>query len=330
MFKDKTKNQHFISVAEQKLNSMNPNETKREKIRVYSFDLIDREQHTIELSSPSTIKAEKNLSYKDLYTFEILDNVQRLCFEMLFQRLENSVIENTNKIIDEKSFTVDDFLTVFKAKMLNMIRNPYCIKFTLNSFGGLSDHYPTDAELKNKFNKINDYKVPKSFLESFNVTEDDYKSWLKIIFLMVTPLNSNKYILDEIAENFFNLEKYYHLINIFKYKHESCLLSDRSYVNLSSLFKSTNGLTFGFNLRHDAFIYMTFLPNDLDKLAKELLGESGQNVAKLLKNNGVKQIQFNLVIQPHIDDLEQLKNYNRHVIYQCVNNVYAAKDSVLI
>lgn len=330
MFKDKTKNQHFISVAEQKLNSMNPNETKREKIRVYSFDLIDREQHKIELSSPSTIKAEKNLSYKDLYTFEILDNVQRHCFEMLFQRLENSVIEYTNKILDEKSFTVDDFLKVFKAKMLNMIRNPYCIKFTLNSFGGLSDHYPTDTELKNKFNKINDYKVPKSFLESFNVTENDYKRWLKIIFLMVTPLNSNKYILDEIAENFFNLEKYYHLINIFKYKHESCLLSDRSYVNLSSLFKYTNGLTFGFNLRHDAFIYMTFLPNDLDKLAKELLGESGQNVAKLLKSNGIKKIQFNLEIQPHIDDLEQLKNYNRHVIYQCVNNVYAAKDSVLI
>ncbi|WP_434279310.1 hypothetical protein [Acinetobacter sp. CE-15] len=330
MFEDKTKNQHFISVAEQKLNAMNPNETKREKIRVYSFDLIDRERYTIELSSPSTIKAEKNLSYLDLYTFEILDDVQRLCFEKLFQRLENSVIECTNKILDENIFTVDEFLKVFKAKILNMIRNPYCIKFTLNSFGGLSDHYPTNIELKTKFNKINDYKVPKKFLETFNITEEDYKSWLKIIFLMITPLNSNKYILDEMAENFFNFEKYFHIINLFKYKNESCLLSDRSYVNLSSLFKSTNGLTFGFNLRHDAFIYMTFLPCDLEKLAKELLGERGQNIAKLLKINGVKQIQSNLVIQPHIDDLELLKNYNRHVIYQCVNNVYAAKESVLI
>lgn len=328
MFNKDTKNQHYISVAEQKLNSINPNEKKRKNVKIYSFDVIDRENHGIELSNPSLVKAVDNLSFNDLYTFEILDEKYRLCFENLFERLETKVRDLTNKILDEKEFTVGDFLGVFKAKLLNMIRNPYCIKFTLVNFESTSDFYPTDEELKCKFEKIDNLHVDAEILNEYSVSEDEYKKWMKIIFLMVTPLSGEKYILDTFAENFLNLEKYYHLINIFKYTDEVCLLSDRSYVNLSSLFDKSNGVCFGFNLRYDSFIYITFFPNDLESLANDLLGEEGRNIAKLLKEKGVDQIQTNLVIHPYIDNLDMLKRYNQHVIYQCVKNVFAAKENI--
>lgn len=330
VFEKNTKNQHFISVSEQKLNSVDSHERKRKKIKIYSFDLIDRETHTIRLSNPSLIKAENNLSYSDLYTFEILDNEQRLSFENLFERLERKVAISTNKIVDNNQFTVGDFLDVFKTKLMNMIRNPYCIKFTLNNFESTRGLYPTDDEFNSKFKKIEKLIVDIETLNKFSVSEDEYKRWLKVLFLMITPLNGEKYILDDFAENFFNLEEYYHLISIFKYTDEVCLLSDRSYVNVSSLFDKSDGVCFGFNLRYDSFIYLTFFPNNLEKLAEDLLGEDGRNIAKFLKETGVDQIQDNLVIQLYLDNLEMLRIYNQHTIYQCVKNVYAAKEKILI
>lgn len=330
MFEKNTKKQHFISVSEQKLNSINPLESKREKIEIYSFDLVDRETHRIRLSNPSLIKAVDNLFYKDLYTFEVLDNKQRLCFENLFERLERKVAISTNKIVDNNEFTVGDFLDVFKTKLMNMIRNPYCIKFILNNFESTIDFYPTNDEFISKLKKIEKLVVNVEILNKFSVSEDEYKKWLKIIFLMITPLNDDKYILDDFADNFFNLEKYYHLISIFKYTEEVCLLSDRSYVNLSSLFNKSEGVCFGFNLRYDSFIYLAFFPNNLEIIAKDLLGIDGSNIAKFLKERGLNQIQHNLVIQPYIDNLEMLKSFNQHVIYQCVENVFAAKENISI
>lgn len=329
MFKNKTRNQHFISVSEQGLNSSNLLNKERRKIKVYSFDLLDREQHLIQLSENSEIKAEKNLKEIDLYTFEVLDDGQRLCFESLFGRLESKVAECTDKILDDDSFTVEDFLNVFKAKLLNMIRNPYCIKFTLNNFGNLSEHYPTDSDLKINFDKIVEYNVSSEILTKYDVQEDEFKKWLKIIFLMITPLSEGKYILDACAENFLNFEKYVHSIVLCKYTNEICLLSDRSYVNLTELFNNVSGLSFGFNLRRDAFVYITFMPNDLARISTELLGSQGGNIAKFLIERGIKQIQTNLEIQLCIDNLDLLKNYNKHVIYQCAKNVYASKKDIL-
>lgn len=330
MFADKTKKQHFISVSEQKLNASNPLNNDRDKVKIFSFDLIDREKYSIALSSISETKAINNLKGLDLYTFGLLNNNQRLCFEKLFQRLESVVAQCTNTILDTNVFTVEEFLNVFKAKLLNMIRNPYCIKFTLSSFQELNDCYPANLELKNTFDEIERFCISEDKLTKYNVTEGEYKRWLRIIFLMITPLSEEKYILDNIAENFFNLEKYYHLIKLCKFSNEVCLLSDRSYVNLSELFDKSRGISFGFNLRHDAFIYMTFLPNDLERIADDLLGSQGKKIASFLKERGVNQIQTNLSIQPYIDNLELLRNYNRHVIYQCANNVFAASSNILI
>lgn len=330
MFYKDSKNQHYISVAEQKLNSINPNERTRKNIKLYSFDVIDRENHKIELSSPNLVKAVDNLSFNDLYTFEILDEGYRLCFEKLFERLERKVRDKTNIILDSNQFTVSDFLDVFKSKLLNMIRNPYCIKFTLANFESTSNFYPTNEDFKSKLDKIDNLIVDVGILNEFSVSEGEYKKWLKILFLMVTPLNDEKYILDNFAENFFNLKKFYHVINIFKYTNEVCLLSDRSYVNLSSLFNKSDGVCFGFNLRYDAFIYLIFFPNDLERMAKDLLGEAGENIVKLLKERGIDQIQTNLVIQPYIDNLEILQSYNQHVVYQSVKNVFAAKKIIYI
>lgn len=330
MFEDKTKNQHYISVSEQKLNSIDPTITNRDQIKIYSFDLVDREKHSIILSEKPVKKATKNLQYLDLYTFELLDGGQRLCFEMLFKRLEDHVSGATNKILDVREFTFNDFLNVLKAKILNMIRNPNCIDFTINNFKDLGDTYPKNPQLNEYFQKISSFDVNTEILDNFDVSEEKYRQWLKIIYLMITPLQDDKFIIDELVESFFNFDKYFHIINICKYTEDVCLLSDRGYVNLSAIFDVDEGLCFGFNLRRDAFIYLTFLPNDLEKLGKILGTSINPFMIEKLKISGVTSLQSKLEIQTFLNNMELLKGYNRHAIYQCANNVYAAKDQILI
>lgn len=330
MFIDKGVNQHFISVSEQKLNSSNPENCLRKKIKLYSFDVIDREKYLTLLSEFNQPKAINNLSYKDLYTFDLLEDGQRVCFEKLFKRLEDVAGPCTNKILDSNLINLEDFLSIFKSKLLNMVRNPFCIEFTLNNFGHLSHYYPVNDELKRYYDKIDHYQIPNNILVDFKVTENKFKKWLKIMFLLITPMDANKYILDDIAENFFDLEKYFHLINIYKFKNEVCVLSDRSYVNLSALFKDCDGICFGFNLRRDAFIYMCFLPNDLELLAKKMLGSKGAVIAKWAKDSNIVKIQNSLSVNLIVDDLEFLKKYNRHAIYQSAYKVYSSSSQILI
>lgn len=194
MFNDNARNQHYISVSEQKLNQSNPEVVKRDKRRIFSFDLVDREKHEIVLSQVGEPKAVNNLSYMDLYTFGLFNDSQRLSFEKLFSRLEEKVEEHTNKLLDEESYTFESVLYVFKSKLMNMIRNPFCVKATLNNFKDFKNFYPTDDSLKKYFDLINEYSIPQVNLKKFSLSEDEYKDWLKIIFLMITPLKEEKYM----------------------------------------------------------------------------------------------------------------------------------------
>lgn len=330
MFEKDTKNQHFISVAEQTLNQSNPEITKRNNRSIYSFDLEDRESHHIVLSSKPTPKAVNNLSYLDLFTFGILDDGNRLCFEKLFDRLECDLIKHTDLLLSKEGDEYENFIYIFKSKLMNMIRNPFCINATVNNFGDLGEYYPVNECLKDYFDCIEEFQIPENILNDFDVNEVKYKKWLKIIFLMITPLQEDKYILDEFAENYFNYEKFFHIVKIFSYTDKVCLLSDRSYVDLTSLFINADGISYGFNLRKDAFVYISLFKNDIQVLIKQLLNGSDTLIGyhKELESHGLKQLQYSLQIGRESNNIEILKNFNRHVIYQCNNNVYAANTDI--
>lgn len=176
MFVNQTKNQHFISVAEQRLNASNLGVSDRHKAKIFSFEVIDRENFKIELSAESEVKAVNNLSFLDLYTFELISTEDRVNLEKLFQRIEQHASISTNEILDKNSFTLEHFMNVFKLKLLNIFRNPYCIDYALQCFDQLNDVIPVDIELKNNFAKIDSYKYPLEIMARFNVTESNYKN----------------------------------------------------------------------------------------------------------------------------------------------------------
>jgi hypothetical protein len=83
-----TRNQHFLTRVEQKLNALNPQADAR-NLRIYSFEVIDRENYTLSLESPNGRPIGSNLSLFDLFSFDVPGNTRlRRNFESLFHKYE--------------------------------------------------------------------------------------------------------------------------------------------------------------------------------------------------------------------------------------------------
>ena len=67
---NQTKNQHFISQIEQRLNASNP-EAAPAKQRIYEFEIVDRDCRVLRLSGSRGRPVANNLSMRDLFTFDI-------------------------------------------------------------------------------------------------------------------------------------------------------------------------------------------------------------------------------------------------------------------
>ena len=98
MFNNNTRNQHYISQVEQKLNCINPSIAK-EKRRIYQFESLNRESQEYKLSNESGVKIEKNLSFNDLYSLEVFDDATRDNFEHFFSELESKIENLTQKVL---------------------------------------------------------------------------------------------------------------------------------------------------------------------------------------------------------------------------------------
>ncbi|MDC4271680.1 hypothetical protein NQ630_13305, partial [Acinetobacter baumannii] len=157
MFNNETRNQHYISQVEQKLNCIDPS-LPRQRRRIYKFNLIDREQLTSELVNPNGVRIEKNLSFNDLYTFDVFSDNSRNNFELFFGQYEDKIEETTNNIItklkNEESILIEELKVLIFSKIMNFIRNPFCIEKILNTYGELSTVSPTDTNLRIEFQKI--------------------------------------------------------------------------------------------------------------------------------------------------------------------------------
>ena len=270
MFNNETRNQHYVSQVEQKLNCIDAS-ISRKKRRIYQFESLDRESQEYKLSDENGVKIEKNLSFDDLYSLEVFDNATRDNFEQFFCRLESQIELLTEEILASEQLDKDILLTLFNAKLMNVIRNPYCIKATINTYSLLLGYVPTDKYLRKYFNKINSMSPCADLLSKFNITEDEYKKWLTIIFYMVVPikLNNEKYLnfATEIIKNIFDPTKMHLYIALATHEREICLLSDRAHVDFSQALPG-NSFGYEFNLTKNAFIHFTFAENDLENLSK--------------------------------------------------------------
>jgi len=145
MLSNATRNQHFLSQVEQRLNSIDRS-LLTDKPHIYEFKVLDRGE--IRLSQPKKQRIENNLSMLDLFSFDVDKNQPlRQNFEALFQRYEDDMRAHTegllNKLAQGEFAVGNEIMNLYAAKLLNFARNPYSVTKALNTFGLIANFTPT-------------------------------------------------------------------------------------------------------------------------------------------------------------------------------------------
>ncbi|MND33320.1 hypothetical protein D3C81_858070 [compost metagenome] len=82
-----TRNQHFISQSEQRSNCIDDCRPK-DKQRIYKFEIADRENSVVRLTNTAGVKIKKNLSFDDLFSFDVKSSSIRRNLEHFFRSLK--------------------------------------------------------------------------------------------------------------------------------------------------------------------------------------------------------------------------------------------------
>lgn len=330
MFKNSTKNQHFISQVEQKQNSINPL-VERNKRRIFEFEILNREQYFFKLTNEDGVKIEKNLSINDLYTFDILNDSTRINFENFFNKFENKIEKLTNnlqqKIKSKECISEQEIIDLVSAKFLNFLRNPFSIKKILNSFYPLQNFIPADESLLIEFRKINSNNIyihPEQ-LNKLDVSIEQYLNWLRTIFIAVTVDIGGKSIAEFLVERLFDPESNVILLVLNIYDSQTCLLSDRGYVDYGALYEN-KPFAMGFNLNKNMFLTVVIKNNSLDEFINEYPDIKPQ-LDPLKAKGQSKFIQSGIDLNVFYNNVEFLQAYNSNVMFQCQKNFYGSTSN---
>lgn len=326
--KNFAKNHHFVAQVEQRLNCIDPTISKKNQ-RIHSFDILDREVYKIALLSENGEKIEQNLSFDDLFTFEILNEKQRINLEQAFGAYETNVGALTESLLRKIKASDDDInkevIEIFVLKLLNTFRNPNCIEKTLNTIGILSEYSPTNAELKELYEKIDKFNHPQwnDIALKFDVSIEKYKKWMKSLFMVLVPkVGQESNLLELTVKEFFEnkesiINVYIHDYSGIPYAHP--LLSDRGFTLLTDEQEHT---AYEFNLSSSAFISYIF--TDIKSFAcKTMNPEQIQGVISL-NEKSPSEVNVHLIQA----DLEILSRYNKNVVYQSRNTVFCKSKAV--
>jgi hypothetical protein len=321
----KTKNQHFLSQVEQRLNAHNP-EAGKNKQRIYSFRIADKENYIIELENQKGKLIKNNMSLDDLFSFDVVDKRIRKSLELSFCKYEDAIGVHTKTLLEKVQAyddnIKDEIIELFVSKLLNFFRNPYCIEKTLNTLGNVAKFYPLDPEMQEIFEDVENGRKPhqKELCTYLGISEELYHCWLKALFLLLMrPKDGNINMLEQIVRSLF--ENPVNLLNVFVFQYTGVhsdkrpLVSDRGFSIPSD---DESCLAYAFNLCSSAFIGFTFVD-----IKKQNFVEAPDRVKELFqlmpKKVNVKYVQ---------NELQALASYNRNVIYQAKEKVYCSSKLV--
>lgn len=323
-----TRNHHFVAQVEQRLNSINPDISKKNQ-RIYSFNILERENYEFELTSENGVKIEDNLSFDDLFSFEILNESQRYNLEQSFGKYEQKVGELTKSLLEKvkenNSDIKEEILEIFALKLLNTFRNPYCIDKTLNTIGNLTQYSPANAELKELYKKIDFFEHPQfeDIAASFNVTVENYKKWMKSLFMILVPkADQESNLLELTLKGLFENDKSF--INVFINECSGItdahpLLSDRGFTLATD---SEDHTAYEFNLSSTAFI--TYVFTDINAYAKNTMSPEQIQAIISLNEKSTPVVKVNVIR----DEPDALSRYNKNVIYQSFSTVFCKSKVV--
>ncbi|MFG0682848.1 hypothetical protein ACF8GB_20360 [Pseudomonas sp. xss_4] len=321
-----TRNQHFISQSEQRSNCIDESRPKHKK-RVYKFEVVDRENGVVRLTNTEGVKIQNNLSFDDLFSFDVKSSSLRKNLEDFFQAFEVDLAPAADLLISEsKIYSGSKVLKsaaerVFKAKFMGWIRNPYSIARTIDMFKGLLGLYPTDPLLLANFTDIRTGTKPHlaKVCAEFGVTSDQYLQWLEILFLaLMTPPGGTKSILEASVEKFF--EPTGHMGHVIVSTFDDVVgyrvaIPDTGYLQGT---QDPNHNMFLFNLNRSAFVSFNFL-----NLSKQTLVE----IPSYMKDQvGSFSIKFSA--QHHHNDMRLLERFNVLAAYQAHSHIFCADPQV--
>lgn len=95
-FTNTTANQHFVSQAEQRLNSCSI-DPQSKKAEIYRFSIFDKNTPAVHLGRKTQIW--RNLEFQDLFTFMRTGKKDRLNLERLFKRYEAPYPEHVSSLL---------------------------------------------------------------------------------------------------------------------------------------------------------------------------------------------------------------------------------------
>ncbi|GAB58957.1 hypothetical protein [Rheinheimera nanhaiensis] len=323
------RNHHFVSQAEQRLNAIDSSVSKKNQ-RIYAFSITDRENYQISLETPTGTKIKETLSFDDLFTIDILDDRLRVNLEDFFSSYEQDVsILTQSLLLKLKSGNQDlktEILNIFAMKLINSFRNPFCIEKTLNTIGNLANYSPSDEKLKDIYKKIDSGNQAsiKEFANNFSVTEEQYRKWMKSLFMLLVPKDTQGInLVDMMIKEFFEntdqfINVYVHIYSgVEEGKHS--LLSDRGFTLLTDL---EAHLAYEFNLTCNAFISYIF--TDIKKAGVNQLGEDVMKSILRMQSKKPSELKIHFCE----NNLEILSRYNKNVVYQSYENVYCKSKVV--
>jgi hypothetical protein len=325
-----TRNQHYLTRVEQKLNAMNPQANAR-NLRIYSFKVVDREHYTLALESRSGRLIGSNLSLFDLFSFDVSGRSQlRGNFESLFHTYEAYIETYTKNLLAKLNSRSGDIKTeiidLLAAKLLNFVRNPFSIVKVLNSFPGLASYEPTNPALLADYHRIVNGRKPHQahLCAQLGLSYAQYVEWLRLLFMLLTPMvdgqpNLFSHVIKSLLEN----RKTYVAAYICEYDSARCLLSDRGF---SQPIVDGPHMAFSFNLCATAFVDYIFAdPATLvqGNASPEFIAQTIANWESLSDRR--VHVTF---LRNH---LGMLARYNQHTIEQCYERVYcSAKDGLVL
>jgi hypothetical protein len=330
MLENDTRNQHFLTRAEQKLNAMNPQAGAR-KLRIYSFEVVDRENYTLELESQNGRLIGSNLSLFDLFSFDVSGGSRlRLNFESLFHKYEAHIEVHTKSLLAKLNARSGDIkgemIDLFAAKLLNFVRNPFSIVNVLNSFPGIAGYDPADPALLADYRRIMSGRKPHQMhlCAQLGISDAQYVEWLRLLFMLLMPMAQGRpNFFEEVIRNLLENRKMYIAAFVCEYDSDYCLLSDRGF---SQPIADGPHMAFSFNLCATAFADYIFAdPATLvqGKASPKFIAQAITYWEQLPE----KQINVTFLR----NNLVMLARYNRCVVEQCYKRVYCSvKDGVVL
>ena len=339
-----TSNQHFISQAEQRLNSCSPSPNSK-KSEINCFEIAETNPPKVYLNGKLTIS--RNLSFQEIYTIQRLSGSERLNFEKLFRRYEDEfptrvaqlikLISTAREASMPNSMTIDlknvngvdfqNFLDevkfIYKYKIMNGLRNPYCIKDTLKDFNFILNHALADKEALKIYGAL-EFKNESEenyICGKFSITKDEYKEWIRLLLLFLYIKDDGTTILDGYIEEFFKAKEFKTTILIAFFDNNNALLTDTGVVKDRT--------------SDDVIAYMNISKNCIVSLTHSRV--DGEILEKMCRDNFIpddmrikliSQIGGTVSEKLYINNFELLSGYNKICVKSAAKNVFSASSEI--